>query len=231
MTSHRIGSLAAETLHFTFDSTRYHGRPGDTIASALLANGVRVVGRSFKYHRPRGIMGYGVEEPNALVDVTLDGITTPNLRATTEALKDGMIVRSVNASPTAAADRKGFLDRFAQFLPAGFYYKTFIWPDWHRFEPSIRAMAGLGRLDPRNQPPAQNPQIAAHCDVLVIGGGPAGLHAARQATAEAKTVMLVDDQQVVGGSLLSRSAEINGKPGAEWATAIADELEASGHRV
>ena len=231
MTSHRIGSLAAETLNFTFDGTRYHGRPGDTIASALLANGVRVIGRSFKYHRPRGIMGYGVEEPNALVDVTLNGATTPNLRATTEALVDGMIVRSVNASPTAADDRKGFLDRFAAFLPAGFYYKTFIWPDWHRFEPSIRAMAGLGRLDTANEPLPQNPQIAAHCDVLVIGAGPAGLHAARQAAAEGKSVMLVDDQQVVGGSLLSRRAQIDGRTGAEWAAAISTDLQANGHRV
>jgi sarcosine oxidase subunit alpha len=231
MTSHRIGSLAAETLHFTFDGTRYHGRPGDTIASALLANGVRVVGRSFKYHRPRGIMGYGVEEPNALVDVTLAGVTTPNLRATTEALIDGMQVRSVNASPTAADDRKGFLDRFAQFLPAGFYYKTFIWPDWHRFEPSIRDMAGLGRLDASNEPPAQNPQIGAHCDVLVIGAGPAGLHAARQAAEDGKSVILVDDQREIGGSLLSLRAEIEGKSGAEWAAGIADDLQANGHRV
>ncbi|MBS9721938.1 (2Fe-2S)-binding protein [Tianweitania sp. BSSL-BM11] len=231
MTSHRIGSLANETLHFTFDGTRYDGRPGDTIASALLANGVRVVGRSFKYHRPRGIMGYSVEEPNALVDVTLNGVTTPNLRATTEALVDGMVVRAVNASPTAAGDRKGFLDRFAALLPAGFYYKTFIWPDWHRFEPSIRAMAGLGRLDPTNEPPAQNPQIAAHCDVLVIGGGPAGLHAATQAASEGRSVMLVDDQQTIGGSLLFRHAEIDGKQGGEWASAVAAELTAQGHRV
>ncbi|HEV7416473.1 MAG TPA: 2Fe-2S iron-sulfur cluster-binding protein, partial [Tianweitania sediminis] len=199
MTSQRIGSLASETLRFTFDGTRYHGRADDTIASALLANGVRVVGRSFKYHRPRGIMGYGVEEPNALVDVTLNGVTTPNLRATTEQLVDGMAVQSVNASPVAASDRNGFIDRFAQFLPAGFYYKTFIWPDWHRFEPSIRAMAGLGRLDPANEPPANNPQIAAFCDVLVIGGGPAGLQAADQASRAGKSVMLVEDGREVGG--------------------------------
>lgn len=231
MISHRIGSLSAETLHFTFDGTPYHGRAGDTIASALLANGVRVVGRSFKYHRPRGIMGYGVEEPNALVDVTLGGKTTPNLRATTEPLVDGMIVRSVNASPTAATDRNSFIDRFAAFLPAGFYYKTFIWPDWHRFEPSIRAMAGLGRLDPANRPPADHATIAAHCDVLVIGAGPAGLDAARKASAEGKRVMLVDDQSAPGGSLLSRPIEIDGKPSADWARDVVTDLNAAGHRV
>ncbi|KAB2856862.1 MAG: sarcosine oxidase subunit alpha family protein, partial [Bauldia sp.] len=155
MSARRIRETGGR-LGFTFDGRRYEGREGDTIASALLANGVRIVGRSFKYHRPRGIWGAGTEEPNAIVDVTLAGRTTPNLRATTEPLADGMTIRSVNARPTAEADRLGLLDRAARFLPAGFYYKTFLWPDWHLFEPRIRAMAGLGRLDPANRPPAGN---------------------------------------------------------------------------
>ena len=124
-----------------------------------MANGVSIVGRSFKYHRPRGVWGAWTEEPNAIVDVTRNGKTTPNLRATTEALENDIAVRSVNAAPTAAADRAALLDRLAPVLPAGFYYKTFLWPRWETFEGSIRAMAGLGRVDPNNRPPADNPQI------------------------------------------------------------------------
>ena len=132
-------------LAFTFDGKPFLGFQGDSIASALLANGVRVVGRSFKYHRPRGVWGAWTEEPNAIVDVTRSAATTPNLRATVEALDNDLAVRSVNALPTAAADRAALLDRLSAFMPAGFYYKTFLWPRWETFEPTIRAMAGLGQ--------------------------------------------------------------------------------------
>ena len=132
MSARRISGDGGQPIGFRFDGRAFTGRDGDTIASALLANGVRIVGRSFKYHRPRGIFGAWTEEPNALVDVTVAGRTTPNLRATTEQLVEGMVVKSVNASPTAEGDRNGFVDRFARFIPAGFYYKTFLWPDWHR---------------------------------------------------------------------------------------------------
>ena len=121
-------------LAFTFDGKPYLGFEGDSIASALIASGVSVVGRSFKYHRPRGIWGAWTEEPNAIVDVTRGAMTTPNLRATTEALENDLAVRSVNAAPTAAADRAAFLDKLSAFLPAGFYYKTFLWPRWETFE-------------------------------------------------------------------------------------------------
>ena len=168
---------------FTFDGKPYLGFAGDSIASALLANGVRVVGRSFKYHRPRGLWGAWTEEPNAIVDVTRDGKTTPNLRATTEPLENDIAVRSVNASPNAAADRAAWLDVLAPVLPAGFYYKTFLWPRWETFEGAVRAMAGLGRLDPDNRPPAVGPQFHARCDLLVVGAGPAGLAAANAARA------------------------------------------------
>ena len=136
------------TLTFTFDGEQISAFAGDTIASALLASGRRVVGRSFKYHRPRGIYGIGAEEPNAIVDVTLGGLTTPNQRATLVDVADGMKVRSVNTRPSAARDRFKFLDRLQRFLPAGFYYKTFMAGGWMRWEPTIRRMAGLGRLDP-----------------------------------------------------------------------------------
>ncbi len=230
MSARRITSAGAP-VPFTFDGQRLEGREGDTIASALLASGIRIVGRSFKYHRPRGIFGAGAEEPNAVVDVTLGGLTTPNLRATTERLVAGMEVRSVNAAPTAASDRNAFFDGFHRFLPAGFYYKTFIWPDWHVFEPRIRSMAGLGRVDPGNAPPADCPTINAHCDALVVGAGPAGLAAARALSAAGKSVILVDDQDLPGGSLLYRGGEIDGQDGAEWAAATVADLKAAGHMV
>ena len=230
MTGLRIADKGTP-LRFTFDGRAMTGRTGDTIASALLANGVRVVGRSFKYHRPRGIFGAGSEEPNAIVDVTLDGRTTPNLRATTEILVEGMEVRSVNSKPTADADRLGIIDRLAPFLPAGFYYKTFLWPDWHRFEPRIRAMAGLGRLDPKNEPAADSAIVNARCDVLVVGAGPAGLAAALSAVRLGKRVMLVDEQVSPGGSLLHCDAQIDGEDGKDWVSETVAEIERSGGRV
>jgi sarcosine oxidase, subunit alpha len=232
MSARRIDDGSARVpIAFSFDGRPYQGRAGDTIASALLANNVRVVGRSFKYHRPRGIYGAGTEEPNALVDVTLDGKTTPALRATTEMLVDGMVIRAGNASPTAVGDRHGFIDCFARFLPAGFYYKTFMWPNWRAFEPRIRTMAGLGHLDPAHEPAADCPQINARCDALVVGAGPAGLTAARTAARAGKSVILVDDQTEPGGSLLYRDAAIDGATGRDWAAGVVPELTAAGHRV
>ncbi|RVB84383.1 sarcosine oxidase subunit alpha family protein, partial [Mesorhizobium sp. M7A.F.Ca.AU.002.04.1.1] len=217
-------------IRFSFDGTTVQGFAGDTIASALLAGDVAVVGRSFKYHRPRGIWGAGVEEPNALVD--LGGTrATPNTRATTEPVRDGLVAKSVNATPSALADRNAFLDRFARFIPAAFYYKTFMWPDWHRFEPRIRAMAGLGTVDADWTSPGMADQINHHCDVLVVGAGPAGLAAAGLASGAGLTVTLVDDQQSPGGSLGHRAAEIDGKPAAVWGKETIAGLAAGGHLI
>src|SRR3984885_12288812 len=218
-------------LAFTFDGKPYVGFAGDSLASALLANGVRIVGRSFKYHRPRGIWGAWTEEPNAIVDVTRNGKTTPNLRATTEALENDMAVRSVNAAPTAAADRAALIDRLAPVLPAGFYYKTFLWPRWETFEGSIRAMAGLGRVDPNNRPPADNPQFNARCDLLVVGAGPAGLAAAAAAARAGRTVFLLDDHAEIGGQLVHRGGAIEGSDWRDWARDIVRAVEAAGGRV
>ena len=197
----------------------------------MLANGVRIVGRSFKYHRPRGIWGAWTEEPNAIVDVTRDGKTTPNLRATTEALENDLTVRSVNAAPTAAADREALLDRLAPVLPAGFYYKTFLWPRWETFEGPIRAMAGLGRIDPNNRPPADNPQINARCDLLVVGAGPAGLAAAAVVARAGRVVFLIDDHAEIGGQLVHRGGAIEGGDWRDWAQGVVRAVEAAGGRV
>ncbi len=218
-------------LAFTFDGAPHAGFAGDSIASALLANGVRVVGRSFKYHRPRGVWGAWTEEPNAIVDVTRDGKTTPNLRATIEALENDMAVRSVNAAPTAAADRAALVDRLAPLLPAGFYYKTFLWPRWETFEGPIRAMAGLGRVDPNNRPAADNPQVNARCDLLVVGAGPAGLAAAGAAARAGRVVFLLDDHAEIGGQLVHRGGAIEGGDWRDWALCVARAVEAAGGRI
>ena len=235
MTSARLPAGGAvdrgRPLAFTFDGKPCLGFAGDSIASALLANGVSIVGRSFKYHRPRGIWGAWTEEPNAIVDVTRDGKTTPNLRATTEALENDIAVRSVNAAPTAAADRAALIDRLAPMLPAGFYYKTFLWPRWEAFEGSIRAMAGLGRVDPDNRPPADNPQINARCDLLVVGAGPAGLAAATAAARAGRAVFLVDDHAEIGGQLVHRGGAIEGGDWRDWAHGVVRAVEAAGGRV
>lgn len=218
-------------IAFSFDSRPLSGFEGDTIASALLAAGQRVIGRSFKLHRPRGLWGGWHDEPNALFDVTEAGRTTPNLRATTERLRPGLSLRSVNTWPDAAGDRLRFLDRLHRFLPAGFYYKTFMVPGWPRWEPMIRRMAGLGRLDPSHEPPPDAEQIHARCVFLVIGAGPAGLAAARAAAARGVSVWLVDDQDRPGGSLRWRGGVIDGAPWGEWVADTLTRIEAAGGRI
>ena len=215
-------------LAFTFDGKVIEGFEGDTVASALLAGGVSVLGRSFKYHRPRGLWGAGVEEPNALVDIA-GGM--PNTRATQSPAADGMVVRSVNAVPSAEKDRRAFLDVFSRFIPAAFYYKTFMFPNWHLFEPRIRQMAGLGTVDETVNSPEFAEQVNHHCDLLVVGAGPTGLSAARDAARAGRRVVLCDDGQEVGGSLLFRAGFIESKPGAQWAADVAAELQRLGALV
>lgn len=234
MNSYRIETLGridrSKPIRLSFDGQELHGYAGDTIASVLLANGVGIVGRSFKYHRPRGIWGAGVEEPNAIVDVTAPQAIR-NCRATTEAAVDGMVIKSVNATPTAAKDRHAFIDRFSRFLPSAFYYKTFMWPDWHLFEPRIREMAGLSVLDPRLNPAGFAEQVNDSCDVLVIGGGPAGLCCALNAAEAGRSVVLCDDGLEFGGSLRHRSAVIDGLAGMDWVAQVVDLLVEQGVRL
>ncbi len=206
---------------FTFDGVTYQGFAGDTLASALLANGVHLVARSFKYHRPRGILAAGSEEPNALVTVTRDAArVTPNLRATQVELYDGLIAESQNRWPSLTRDFGRINDKLSAFVPAGFYYKTFMWPRkaWKAlYEPVIRRAAGLGRA-PLQADPDRYAQRYAHCDVLIVGAGPAGLAAALAAADSGARIMLCDETSEFGGSLLAETGvSIDGLPAAAWA--------------
>jgi len=165
-----------KSLNFIFDGKPYRGFEGDTLASALLRNNIKLVGRSFKYHRPRGIMGAGSEEPNALVEIHGAGVCEPNRRATTIKLFDGLIAKSQNRTPSLGFDIYAVNDWLSPFLSAGFYYKTFMWPRafWEKlYEPAIRRAAGLGKIIPKPDPDSYDKGFL-NCDLLVIGGGPAG---------------------------------------------------------
>jgi sarcosine oxidase subunit alpha len=218
-------------LSFTFDGRPVQGFHGDTLASALLASGERVLGRSFKYRRPRGIWGAGTEEPNVYADATDGPRFHPNLRVTLEPARDGLALRSANSSPSARADRLGFLDLFARFLPSAFYYKTFFWPNWQLYEPAIRRMAGLGRITPSATPVPDGDQRNHHCDTVVVGAGPVGIAAALGLSRSGESVVLVDDGSRIGGSLLFRSARIDGMPGANWLAAAEADLRQLGVTV
>ena len=190
-----------QPLAFAFDGQPLSGYAGDTLASALLANGRRLIGRSFKYHRPRGIVGLGAEEMNALIGVGRGAEHEPNLQATRVELEDGLVAVSQNRWPSLSFDIGQINDVFSRFIPGGFYYKTFKWPRsfWHHlYEPVIRRAAGLGRA-PTGRDPSAYEQIRVDCDVLVVGGGPSGLAAAAAAAATGARVMLVEDQAGLGG--------------------------------
>ncbi len=204
-------------LGFTFDGKSYAGFAGDTLASALLANGVRPVARSFKHHRPRGIVGSGVEEPNALVQLGSGARTLPNYLATQVELFDGLEARSVNAWPSAAFDARALQGLLSRFMPPGFYYKTFTWPSWMWpfYERQLRRAGGFG-VAPSEPDPDRYDKTNSHCDVLVVGAGPAGLSAALEAGRAGARVILVDEQQEMGGSLLGSRVKIDGAPASSW---------------
>ena len=188
-------------LRFVWEGRTFHGFAGDTLASALLASGVSIVGRSFKYHRPRGLLAAGLEEPNAIVQLEEGAATIPNMKAAQIELYDGLIAKPVNASPSARFDLLAIVGVFKRFLPAAFYYKTFMWPAWKLFEPAIRRAAGLG-IAPAEPDPDGYEHRFAHIDILVVGSGAAGLDAAIAAARTGKAVMLVETDPVLGGGLL-----------------------------
>ncbi|HUY84118.1 MAG TPA: FAD-dependent oxidoreductase, partial [Steroidobacteraceae bacterium] len=194
---------------FTFEGRRLTGFAGDTLASALLANGVKIVGRSFKYHRPRGFLSAGAEEPNGLVTLGEGGRRTPNVAATTVELHEGLVAARQNGWPSADFDLMALTGLAAPFFEAGFYYKTFMGPGrrgWMLYEPFIRRAAGLGRGGHARDPDRYEVRHA-YTDVLVIGGGPAGLAAARAAAATGLRVCLVEQDFALGGSLLATPAD------------------------
>jgi heterotetrameric sarcosine oxidase alpha subunit len=215
-------------LDFTFDGKSFRGFEGDTLASALVANGVQLVGRSFKYHRPRGILTAGSEEPNALVTLRGGARAEPNTRATTVQLFDGLQAVSQNRWPSLDFDLMAVNSLAAPIFVAGFYYKTFMWPAafWEKlYEPLIRRAAGLGRLSTEADPDIYD-HAHAFCDVLVVGGGPAGLCAALTAGRSGARVILVEEDWLLGGRLLAERHEIDGTPGIEWAKTAQTELDA-----
>jgi heterotetrameric sarcosine oxidase alpha subunit len=213
-------------LSFEFDGRRYTGFQGDTLASALLAAGVRFIGRSFKYHRPRGIVTAGSEEPNALVELRDGARREANTRATVAELFDGLVARSQNRWPSLAFDIGAINSLFSPIFVAGFYYKTFMWPAswWEKlYEPAIRRAAGLGRAS-KDPDPDSYEKIHAFCDVLIIGGGPAGLAAALTAARSGARVILCDEDFLLGGRLNGDQREIDGHSGSAWARSVEAEL-------
>lgn len=214
------------TLGFTFDGRRYTGHPGDTLASALLANGVRLMGRSFKYHRLRGPVSAGSEEPNALVELRDGARREPNTRATVAELYEGLTARSQNRVGSLSCDLLAVNDLMSPFFAAGFYYKTFMWPRafWEKlYEPAIRRAAGLGRLSMLPDPDSYD-RGYLHCDLLVIGSGAAGLAAALTAARAGAQVVLADEDFRLGGRLLSESHLLNDAPATGWIAATEAEL-------
>lgn len=214
-------------LEFTFNGRALAGYAGDTLASALLANGVDVVARSFKYRRPRGIMGSGAEEPNAILQLGEGARALPAQRATQTDLYYGLSARMVNCWPNARFDVSGMLGWASRLLPAGFYYKTFKWPAsyWKHYERVIRAGAGLGYA-PTDADADHYDKCNAHCDVLVVGAGPAGLAAALAAGRSGARVILADEQNEFGGSLFASTERINGESAMAWVAGAQAELSA-----
>jgi len=214
-------------VSFSFDGRQISGYAGDTVASALLANDIRLMGRSFKYHRPRGVLTAGSEEPNALVTVGSGAKQDPNVRATTQEIYNGLEVHSQNALPSLEFDVLAVNNLLSPFFGAGFYYKFMMWPKplWEKlYEPLIRRAAGLGGLSELHNPDKYE-RAYAHCDVLVIGAGPTGLMAALTAAKGGLDVILADEDAIMGGRLNAETLEVGGQSGQDWAAKTVAELQ------
>lgn len=217
----------SKVLTFTFNGQSYKGYEGDTLAAALLANGVDIIGRSFKYSRPRGIVAAGAEEPNAVLQIgATEATQIPNVRATQQALYSGLVATSTNGWPNVNTDMMGILGKVGgKLMPPGFYYKTFMYPQsfWMTYEKYIRKAAGLGR-SPTEVDPDTYDNFNQHCDVLVVGSGPAGLAAALAAARSGARVILADEQEEFGGSLLDTRETLDAQPAMQWVASVIDEL-------
>ncbi len=214
-----------QEITFTFNGKRYTGLAGDTLCSALLANGVHLVGRSWKYHRPRGVISAGSEEPNAIFQVEKGNRTIPNARGTQVELYDNLDANSVNCWPSLDFDLLSINSKFSRLMPAGFYYKTFMWPKsmWMKYEHFIRKASGLGET-PRENDPDRYEHAHQHCDVLVVGGGVAGLSAALAAGRAGARVIIADEQSEPGGLTLAGTAQIDGVDASLWIENAVAEL-------
>ena len=229
--SHRLSAGGAidrtRALRFVYDGIDYTGFAGDTLASALLANGVHLVARSFKYHRPRGIVSAGTSEPNALVQLARGARTEPNVRATTLELHDGLMATSQNCWPSVRFDIGAINNLISRFIPAGFYYKTFMWPGtpqwWLKYEHAIRHAAGMGRGAAAADPDRYE-HMFAHCDVLVVGGGATGLAAARAAVRAGARTILCDENPYWGGDVCGGANTIDDVDVASWTAAAVQQL-------
>jgi len=218
----------SKKISFTFNGQVLQGYVGDTLAAALLANGIDIVGRSFKYSRPRGIVAAGADEPNAVLQIgATEATQIPNVRATQQALYQGLVATSTNGWPNVNTDMMGILGKVGgKLMPPGFYYKTFMYPQsfWMTYEKYIRKAAGLGR-SPTEVDPDSYDNYNQHCDVLVVGAGPAGLAAALAAARSGARVILADEQEEFGGSLLDSRESLDGKPATDWVAAVVEELQ------
>ncbi len=214
-------------ISFKFNGKKYFGYKGDTLASALLANGVHLIGRSFKYHRPRGFIGAGVEESNAHVQLYSGAKTEPNAMATTVELVEGLVAKSQNCFPSVSFDLGAINNFLSKFFPAGFYYKTFMWPKsfWYKiYEPVIRKAAGLG-VAPLKPDPERYEHKYEYCDILIAGSGPSGLASALAAAKNGARVILAEDKPRFGGSLLTDEVTIGNKKGKDWADETIEQLK------
>lgn len=217
----------SKPLTFTFNGESYQGYVGDSLASALIANGVDVIGRSFKYSRPRGFVAAGAEEPNAVVQLgATEATQIPNVRATQQSLYQGLVAASTNGWPSVETDFMGLVGKIGgKMMPPGFYYKTFMFPQpmWPTYESYIRKAAGLGRASKEKDPDIYD-KMNQHADVLVVGAGPAGLMAALSAARGGARVIIADEQSEFGGSLLSSKETIDGKPAMDWVAEVVADL-------
>lgn len=217
----------SKPLTFTYNGKQYKGYQGDTLASAILANGIDVVSRSFKYSRPRGIVAAGAEEPNAILQLGASEATqVPNVRATQQELFNGLVSQATNGWPNVDTDVMSIIGKVGgKMMPPGFYYKTFMFPEslWNTYESLIRKAAGMGRSPLENDPDFYD-NVNQHCDVLIVGAGPAGLAAALTAARSGARVILADEQSEFGGSLLSTKETLDGKPASAWVNAVTEEL-------
>ncbi len=214
-------------ISFTFNGKKLFGYEGDTIASALIANGIHLVGRSFKYHRPRGFFGAGVEEPNAKLQVEFNGHSEPNVNATEMELVEGLSATSQNCWPSVNFDVGAINNFLKMFFPAGFYYKTFMWPKsfWYKiYEPFIRKAAGLGVASIEKDKERYEHKFE-YCDLLVTGSGPSGLASAYAAAKNGAKVILAEDKPRFGGTLLTDDVSIDNLSGKDWAEKIISELK------